>query len=115
VRDADGAPSALTTDIYPIAVPAGVPIDATWVDESTVAILTAAPDGSDTVTAQQLGGLASSAGRLSNAESIVGTSSKTDLRARDNTGNVLEPSPSVAVWQNVFPTTVNVSVLAVQR
>ena len=115
VRDADGAPSALTTAVYPLAVPAGAAIDATWVDESTVAILTAAPDGSDTVTAQQLGGLASPLGRLSNAESIVGTSSKSDLRARDNTGNVLEPSPSAAVWQNVFPNTVNVSVLAVQR
>jgi hypothetical protein len=103
----------LTTDQYPIDVPSSPAIDATWVDDSHVAILTGGTDGSDTVTTQQLGGLSTPAGRLSNAISIVGTSSKSDLRARDNTGNVLEPSGNV--WQNVFPATVDVAVLAVQR
>jgi hypothetical protein len=112
-RDATGAPTGLTTDQYPIDVPSSPAIDATWVDDSHVAILTGGTDGSDTVTTQQLGGLSTPAGRLSNAISIVGTSSKSDLRARDNTGNVLEPSGNV--WQNVFPATVDVAVLAVQR
>lgn len=112
-RDQSGAPIGLTTGRYPIAVPTGFALDATWVDDSHVAILTGQADGSDTVTTQQLGGLTSPAGRLSNAISIVGTSSKSDLRARDNTGNVLEPSGNV--WQNVFPATVDVAVLAVQR
>jgi hypothetical protein len=115
LRDPKGAPIGLTTDLYPVGVPSGTAVDATWADDATVAILSRATDGTDTVTTQQLGGLATPAGRLSNAESIVGTSSKSDLRARDNTGNVLEPSASVTVWQSVFPTTVNVSVLAVQR
>lgn len=115
LRGAEGAPVGLTTDLYPVGVPSGTAVDATWADDATIAILSRANDGTDTVTTQQLGGLATPAGRLSNAESIVGTSSKSDLRARDNTGNVLEPSASVTVWQNVFPTTVDVAVLAVQR
>ena len=115
VRDGRGAPTGLTTDVYPLGVPSGTAIDATWVDDADVAILARAADGTDSVTTQQLGGLTTPAGRLSNAESIVGTSSKSDLRARDNTGNVLEPSASVTVWQNLFPNTVDVSVLAVQR
>lgn len=113
-RSADGTPTGLSTDQYPLTVPSGKATDATWIDDASVAILTSGNDGSDTVTAQQVGGLTTPIGRLSNATSIVGTSSKVDLRARDTTGNVLEPSTS-AVWQNVFPTAVDVDVLAVQR
>jgi hypothetical protein len=98
VRDAAGVPLALTSQHYEVDVPASTAaLDATWVDAagSSVAVL-AQDDTGDDVTVQQLGGLPSSVGRLSMADTLVGATSLKDLRARLQNGSIAELSG--AVW-----------------
>lgn len=114
VRDPSGAPVALTTERYLVDVPVSTQaVDATWEDAngSSVAVLTQ-DDTGDSVAVQQLGGLPGAAGRLSNAESIVGASQLSDLRALLQNGAIGELSGSV--WQPVEPAG-SATVLFVQR
>ncbi|MGN6744098.1 MAG: GerMN domain-containing protein [Amnibacterium sp.] len=114
LRDTVGAPIALTTDRYLVDVPASsTALDATWVDApgSSVAVLTQ-DDTGESVSVQQLGGLPSSAGRLSTAETIVGATTLKDLRALLQNGAIGELSGSV--WQSVEPAG-SADVLFVQR
>ncbi|HEV7622980.1 MAG TPA: GerMN domain-containing protein [Amnibacterium sp.] len=92
VRDASGTPLALTSERYEVEVPASTTaLDATWVDVagSSVAIL-AQDDTGDSVTVQQLGGLPSTVGRLSMADTLVGATGLKDLRARLQNGSIAE-------------------------
>ncbi len=96
VRDTAGVPLALTAERYAVAVPASTtPLDATWVDAkgSSVAVL-AQDDSGESVTVQQLGGLPSTLGRLSMADTLVGATSLKDLHARLQNGSIAELSGS---------------------
>ncbi|MCU1472072.1 GerMN domain-containing protein [Amnibacterium sp.] len=113
VRDTSGVPLALTSQHYDVDVPASTTaLDATWVDAagSSVAVL-AQDDTGDDVTVQQLGGLPSSVGRLSMADTLVGATSLKDLRARLQNGSIAELSG--AVWST--DPSVAADVLFVQR
>ena len=77
-RDARGTPVALSGATYGVAVldPAGV--DATWVNEGSVAVLTRGADG-DGVTVQTLGGDFQALGRLAGATALVGAATEGSL------------------------------------
>jgi hypothetical protein len=110
VRDDQGRPVRLTTAVYQVAVGAGTPVDATWVDVGSVATVTHDQDG-DQVTVQQLGGESSSLGRPTGATDIVGSTSRTDLTIRTENG-ALSTAPHGSVW---VATGATADVLAVQR
>lgn len=115
-RAQDGTPTGLTVAQAPVDPGAGASdaVDATWVDDYSVAVLTRSQDGqTERVTVQQLGGLSSSLGQLANATSIVGTSGKETLRVRLRTGDIAVWRSNA--WQSEFSGSVDVSVLAVQR
>jgi hypothetical protein len=115
-RNPDGSPIGLTTARYPVDLGGntGNPIDATWVDDGSVAVLVAAPDNStDRVRVQQLGGTASSLADIPGAASIVGTTDTSDLRIRLTTGELLVSNDQP--WHQESPAAPAVSVLAVQR
>ncbi|PJJ61684.1 GerMN domain-containing protein [Compostimonas suwonensis] len=75
----------------------GIPVDAVWVDDLTVASLTAQPDGDDHVVAQQIGGTSTLLGASSGAAALVGANSVRELKLL--TGEqVLETQRGVG-WQ----------------
>lgn len=114
VRDTVGVPLALTMDRYLVDVPPSTTaLGATWEDSAgtSVAVLTQ-DDTGDSVVVQQLGGLPGTAGRLSNAQSIVGDSQLGDLRALLQNGAIAELTG--AVWQPAEPPG-SATVLFVQR
>lgn len=116
IRSKDGAPTGLTSAYYPVDLGGntGKGLGATWVDDSEVAVLVQAPDGSiDRVQLQQLGGTGSALGKIPSATSIVGTSSRTDLRILVSTGDVFVSNQQL--WQEESTAAPKVSVLAVQR
>lgn len=115
-RDDDGTPTALTTSKYEVALDGTGPtgLDATWVDDGSVAVLVGSPD-IDRVFKQQLGGVGLPLGQLPNAVSIVGTSSSDDLRIRLQTGALLVYSSPEWQSESGAGEPVAVEVLAVQR
>jgi hypothetical protein len=111
LRGSDGTPTGLTEAHYPVTLPAGTAIDATWVDAGSVAVLESDPNG-DQMTLQSLGGEARPLGRLQNAVAVVGGSGQDDLRALLSNGDLAELDNGV--WQAVQPST-DAALLAVQR
>ncbi|MFD1720078.1 LpqB family beta-propeller domain-containing protein [Amnibacterium endophyticum] len=115
LRDGSGRPTGLTTDRITIDVdPTATALDATWVDQSTVAVLTSNASAQNVVQVQ-LGGLSTQLALLSNARTIVGATGQQDLRVLSRTGGLLVWSPSASVWAVVTPASVDIDVLAVQR
>ncbi|MDH2442950.1 LpqB family beta-propeller domain-containing protein [Amnibacterium sp. CER49] len=111
VRGSDGTPTGLTDARYPVTLPAGTAIDATWVDTGSVAVLESDPNG-DQMTLQSLGGEARPLGRLQNAVAVVGGSGQDDLRALLSNGDLAQLDNGV--WQALQPST-DAALLAVQR
>jgi len=92
----DSVPTGLSELQY-LPVASGVPIDATWVDDRTVATL--ARSGAETsVTAWTIGGPSEPLGELAGGVSIVGGVDGTDgLRVLTGDGEVFQPRGSS--WQ----------------
>lgn len=112
-RDASGSPTALSSTAYPIETDAGPIKAATWLDDSTVAMLTVGSDGAQ-VVAQQPGSIAKALGsRLSSVNTIVGGATQDDLRVRLSTGEIWVYGRGG--WAPEFTDPVDVQVLAVQR
>lgn len=113
-RSTDGTPTGLTIDRYPVVLNAERAIDATWVDDDTVAVLTSDSEGQNqSVSVQPLGGVPTTLGRLSNATALVGTSEQADLRAVLQNGDLVQWASGG--WQPVPGVTTKVGALAVQR
>jgi hypothetical protein len=114
-RNPDGTPIGLTPARYDVALGGGgTGVDATWVDDGSVAVLASVPDNStDRVSVQQLGGVALPLGQITNATSIVGTSDQQNLRVRLQSGALWIWTSNL--WQPESSDPVDVSVLAVQR
>ncbi|WP_375388075.1 hypothetical protein [uncultured Amnibacterium sp.] len=111
-RNPDGAPTGLSDAHYAVSLGGGGgSVDATWVDDSSVAVLTSGT--TDRVRVQRLGGLSQELGPLTGATSIVGVPSLQYLRVRLQSGDVWRWTGSV--WQSEAATPLNVDVLAVQR
>jgi hypothetical protein len=64
-----------------LASGAGIPLDATWVDELTVAALTTSPGGVESLTAYRIGGQSLDLESPPDAVAIVGSNTFRDLRA----------------------------------
>ncbi|MFC5503356.1 LpqB family beta-propeller domain-containing protein [Lysinimonas soli] len=109
VRDKDLVPTALGQPVYP-AIGTGALVDATWIDNGSVAVL--AHDGATTsVNAYQLGGQSVALGTVDNAIQIVGGNGQAGLRVLDSGGSIFSPSGSFG-WQD---TGLNASFLASQQ
>jgi hypothetical protein len=103
-----GVPSSLGP-LLELPVGTGDPIDATWVDDRSVAAL-ANSGGLDTVTSFTIGGTSGSPTTTSDAVHIVGGSGLDTLRVLTSTGQVLQLRSSG--WQNTGYTA---SLLATQQ
>lgn len=115
-RNADGTPTGLTAARSAVALGGNVGqgIDATWAEDGYVAVLVSSPDNTtDRVRLQQLGGLGTSLGEIANATSIVGSTSRDDLRIGLQTGDIWTQQSNI--WQSESTSPLDVSVLAVQR
>lgn len=111
-RTADGSPTALTGSDYEVDLGgvSGVGTSATWIDDSSVAVVVHGQDN-DRVRSQQLGGLSAALGQFANVSSIAGTSGLDDLRIRVGGNLYVWNDPN---WQQESTST-PVQVLAVQR
>ncbi|MFC5929173.1 hypothetical protein D6T64_14105 [Cryobacterium melibiosiphilum] len=76
-----GAPLLLATND-------GVPLDATWIDELTVASLTRLPSGEERIMAQRIGGESIDLDAPDDTLTIVGSNSVRDLRALTADGSL---------------------------
>lgn len=103
-----GVPSSLGP-LLELPVGSGDPIDATWVDDRSVAAL-ANSGGLDTVTSYTIGGTSGSPTTTSDAVHIVGGSGLDNLRVLTSTGQVLQLRSSG--WQDTGYTA---SLLATQQ
>ena len=109
LRDSRQVPTALGPPVE-LAVPAGEPVDASWADQLTVAVLTRSDDSTQ-VTLSEVGGAATSAGRpVDDAVAVVGGSGVARVQVLTSGGSVLEPRGST--WQD---TGVAADLLATQR
>ncbi|WP_382307384.1 LpqB family beta-propeller domain-containing protein [Herbiconiux sp. UC225_62] len=109
IRNQSGVPQRLGQPVE-LSTGQGAPVDATWVDQLTVASVTALPSGEDRAVAQVLGGRSSSLGAPVGAVSIAGGNDLDGLRVLSNDGGLLQQRGSA--WQ---ATTTGISRLAVQN
>ena len=111
VRDENGTPLRLTSPVLELDADAGSPIDATWVDNVTVATLTRPGETEDpVVTMQQVSGRVVDLGKVPGAVSIVGGNGRSNLRVL--TADGLLQVPRGNGWQRAGS---GVAVLATQR
>ena len=110
VRDTSFAPTGLGAEPLAIAVDEAPIIDATWVDQGSVAVLSQV-DGSTAVDLYQLGGKASPLGTLPGGVGIAGGNLVDGLRVVDGSGVLFRPTGTRG-WQ---ATAVTVSLLATQQ
>jgi hypothetical protein len=103
-----GVPTSLG-DPLDLPVSAATPIDATWVDSTTVAALGSDENG-DVVTSYVIGGSPGDSSRTDGAVRLVGGSDSDSLRLITDTGEVQQLRPSG--WQNIG---VTASMLASQQ
>ncbi|WP_165067407.1 GerMN domain-containing protein [Marisediminicola senii] len=96
-RDASRSqlPVALSESVLDISLPAGSAIDATWVDDRSVAVLTAARDDEGeqgSVSVFELGGERSSLGQPGIATALIGGNGPSGLRALGADSTILARS-----------------------
>jgi hypothetical protein len=103
-----GLPTALGT-LLQLPVSSAQPIDATWVDASTVATLARSGD-EDTVVSYVIGGAPSSPSTTDDAVRLVGGADADSLRLITQSGQVQELRASG--WQNIVS---GASILASQQ
>ncbi|GLK17720.1 GerMN domain-containing protein [Herbiconiux flava] len=108
IRDQNGVPQQLGQAVE-LATGPGSPIDATWVDQFSVASATGLP-GEVRVVAQQLGGRTTNLGAPASAVSLSGSNDLDGLRVLGTDGSLLQQRGSA--WQ---ATTGGVSELGVQN
>jgi hypothetical protein len=92
----DGVPTGLG-ELIDLPVGGDAPLDATWVDDRTVATL-AFEDGAETVTVFPIGGPEESLGRAEGGTSIVGGNGTEQLRVLTAEGAILQRRASG--WQS---------------
>jgi spore germination protein GerM len=85
-----GEPVVLASDL-------GTPLDATWIDDLTVASLSTLPGGEEAITAQQIGGVSVPLEPPPDSVTITGSNTLRDLRALSSEGG-LEVQRGVG-WQ----------------
>ncbi|MCU1476201.1 MAG: hypothetical protein JWQ64_894 [Subtercola sp.] len=108
IRDKDGVPQRLGDPVILASGP-GTPEDATWVDDSNVASLTASASGDDRIVLQQIGGISSNLGVPVSAVSLSGANDVSGLWLLTSAGDLQQQRGSG--WQT---NTKGVSLLATQ-
>jgi hypothetical protein len=109
IRDKDLVPTGLGPPIYP-AIGSGALIDASWVDNNSVVVLS--QEGSTSVVnSYDLGGGRQSLGSVDNGMTVVGGNATAGIRVLDSSGTVFSPSGSFG-WQD---TGLHASFLASQQ
>jgi hypothetical protein len=88
VRRENGVPTGLG-DAMQLGSGAGIPVDATWIDQSTVAYLSLLPNGENRIVAQEIGGTSSPLEAATNVIGITGSNLVRDLRALSADGSLL--------------------------
>ncbi|MBC7725722.1 MAG: GerMN domain-containing protein [Burkholderiaceae bacterium] len=93
IRDANAAqvPTALSAPVIDASTETGAALDATWVDELSVAVLSGAGTQRD-VTLYEVGGERSSLGQPGAAVSLVGGNGEAGLRGLSESGTILARS-----------------------
>ncbi|MGA1835514.1 LpqB family beta-propeller domain-containing protein [Herbiconiux sp. 11R-BC] len=109
IRNAAGVPQKFGQPVE-LSTAAGTPIDATWVDQQSVASVTALPSGETRAVVQKLGGRSSSLGSPQNAVAIAGGNDIDGLRVLSSDGSLLQRRGST--WQ---ATVSGITKLAVQN
>jgi hypothetical protein len=84
----NGVPTGLG-DAVQLAADTGNPVDATWIDQSTVAYLAAQPNGEDRIVAHEIGGTSTVLESSTDIASITGSNLLRDLRALGAGGSLL--------------------------
>lgn len=87
IRDQGMVPVGLGEELQPLASPAGVPVDSTWVDDRRIASLIRT-DSSSLVTLIEIGGASGSIGEVTNGIAIVGGNRREGLRVLGGDGSV---------------------------
>jgi Lipoprotein LpqB beta-propeller domain/Sporulation and spore germination len=67
----------------------GMPLDATWIDDLTVASLSQLPNGEERIVAQQIGGVRTSIASAPDTVSLTGGNTMRELRALSAAGGLL--------------------------
>lgn len=84
----NGVPTGLGEAVQ-LATGAGTPLDATWIDQSTVAYLTEQPNGEDRIVAHEIGGTSTPLESSAGISTITGSNLLRDLRALSTDGSLL--------------------------
>ena len=84
----NGAPVGLGDPVQ-LATDTGTPVDATWIDQSTVAYLSVQPDGEDRMVSHEIGGASVPLESSMGIRSITGSNLLRDLRALTSDGALL--------------------------
>jgi len=84
----NGAPVGLGDPVQ-LAVGTGTPVDATWIDQSTVAYLSVQADGEDRMVSHEIGGTSVQLESSSGIKTITGSNLLRDLRALSSDGALL--------------------------
>ncbi|MCU1447094.1 LpqB family beta-propeller domain-containing protein [Cryobacterium sp.] len=84
----NGVPVGLG-DAVQLAADSGNPVDATWIDQSTVAYVAAQPNGEDRIVAHEIGGTSTTLESSTGITSITGSNLLRDLRALNAGGSLL--------------------------
>lgn len=96
LRDAQGVPVSLGEPVN-MSTGEGLAVDATWVDQLNVALVTRLPSGDSAITQQQIGGPATALGRSANVVATVGANDPAGLRLL--TGDGIIQQQRVSAWQ----------------
>ncbi|HEX7835351.1 MAG TPA: LpqB family beta-propeller domain-containing protein, partial [Pseudolysinimonas sp.] len=97
LRNADDAPTGLSSSVIDLHVGSADIVDAAWVDGVTVVALSGSGDEAS-VAAYVIGGQSTSLGSPANGVSIVGGNGLEGTRVLDDEGNVLRPGGGRS-WQ----------------
>ncbi|WP_181397089.1 LpqB family beta-propeller domain-containing protein [Cryobacterium arcticum] len=84
----NGAPVGLGDPVQ-LAVGTGTPVDATWIDQSTVAYLSVQADGEDRMVSHEIGGTSVRLESSTGIKTITGSNLLRDLRALSTDGSLL--------------------------
>ena len=109
IRDKDLTPTGLGPPIYP-AIGSGALIDASWVDNNSVVVLSQQGTTS-AVNSYDIGGGKQAMGSVDNGMAVVGGNATAGIRLLDSAGTVFSPSGSFG-WQD---TGLHASFLASQQ
>ncbi|MGY4859711.1 LpqB family beta-propeller domain-containing protein [Cryobacterium sp. AP23] len=84
----NGVPTSLGEAVQ-LATGSGAPLDATWIDQSTVAYVTVQPNGEDRIVAHEIGGTSTPLESSTGISTITGSNLLRDLRALSADGSLL--------------------------